>query len=201
MPDIPGNHDDWRVTIDSDVKNLGERMAGVETGMESLGRNFDRFTHAFEASDNRQAELAKTRWPVVLGVLSIITVVLSGFLSGYLRDLNRVEENVKTIQSKRVSAQDPAQNLQITELQRRVTEAEHSSETHRLVDIKQGAKNTVRIKDLEGEVLSMRREEHNILKTRGALTERIRAMERQVFGKPGGGVHDVESGHLHGSTD
>lgn len=195
------DHEDWRTRIDGDVQSLGERMAGVETSMTSLSRNFDRFTHAFEASNDRQADLQKTRWPVVFGVLSIVTVVLSAFLSGYLRDLNRVESSVEDIRSHRISAADPVQDANIQELKRRMTEAEHAAGEHRTEDIKTAAVNGVRILDLEGEVLSMRKEEHATLKARAALTERARALERNVFGKPGGGVHDVETGHVHGNHD
>ena len=171
MAEINGQdgHEDWRMRIDEDVRGLGERMAGVETGMSSLGRSVDRLTHTFEASSERQVDLQKTRWPVVLGVLSIVTVVLSGFLSGYLRDLNRVEASVEAIREKRVSAEDPVQNA--------------------------------KLEDLQEEQIDIRAEEHRDMKRDSAIVERVRALERKVFHKPGMGIHGAETGHLHGATD
>jgi hypothetical protein len=103
----------WRGQIDGDVRNMGERLVGVEAGISALARNFDKFSHSFEATVERQNDLQKTRWPLVFGVLSLVVVVLGAFLSGYLRDLDRVEGDVISIQSKRVSEEDPVQNSTI----------------------------------------------------------------------------------------
>ena len=112
MP-VPIEQEEWRERIDGDVRSLGERMAGVESGMNALGRNFDKFSHAFEASIERQQEFSKTRWPLVLGVLTLVVIVVGGLAQGYLRDLNRIEADVKSIQSKRTSEADPVQDSRI----------------------------------------------------------------------------------------
>jgi len=117
MPEI---NEEWRDRIDTDVKNLSERIAGVETGIQSLSKSFDKFSHAFELSLERQTELQKTRWPVVFGVLSLALVVISGFMSGYLRDLNRIEHDVNKIQSKRWSENDPVQDARLKDLEKEV---------------------------------------------------------------------------------
>jgi hypothetical protein len=111
---MPGeSHNHWKENIEADVRNMGERLAGVEAGIRSLGQNFDRFSHAFETSTARQSELQKTQWPVVFGVLGLVAVVAGGFLSGYLRDLNRVESNVTAIQNHRTSEADAPQNARL----------------------------------------------------------------------------------------
>ena len=114
--------EDWRNQIDIDVRSLsnvlskqGERLVGVEASISALGRNIDKFSHSFEATVERQQELQKTRWPLVLGVLTLVMVVIGGFMSGYLRDLNRIEGDVKAIQSNRKSEQDPVQNARIAD--------------------------------------------------------------------------------------
>lgn len=117
---------EWRDNIDRDVRNMGERLAGVEAGIFSLGRNFDKFSNAFEQSNNRQAELQKTRWPLVFGVLSLVMVIAGAFLSGYLRDLNRIEADVLAIQGKRVSQNDAPQDARIAHLGERMKSIENS---------------------------------------------------------------------------
>ena len=107
------SHNRWKENIEADVRHMGERLAGVEAGIRSLGQNFDRFSHAFESSTARQSELQKTQWPVVFGVLGLVAVVAGGFLSGYLRDLNRVESSVAAIQSHRTSEADAPQDARL----------------------------------------------------------------------------------------
>jgi hypothetical protein len=107
------SHNRWKENIEADVRHMGERLAGVEAGIRSLGQNFDRFSHAFESSTARQTELQKTQWPVVFGVLGLVAVVAGGFLSGYLRDLNRVESDVTAIQGNRISKEDAPQNARL----------------------------------------------------------------------------------------
>ena len=117
MPEI---NEEWRDRIDTDVRNLSERIAGVEAGIDSLGRSFDKFSHAFENSIERQGELQKTRWPIVFGVLTLVLVVIGGFMSGYLRDLNRIENAVSKIQSKRWSENDPVQDARLNDVEKEV---------------------------------------------------------------------------------
>jgi hypothetical protein len=107
------NDEQWRGQIDGDVRNMGERLVGVEAGISALARNFDKFSHSFEATVERQNDLQKTRWPLVFGVLSLVVVVLGAFLSGYLRDLDRIENDVLKIQSNRISKNDPVQDVYI----------------------------------------------------------------------------------------
>jgi hypothetical protein len=107
------DHREWKGQVDSDIRGFGERIAGVESSVTNLGRSFDKFSHSFESTVERQNELQKTRWPLVFGVLSLVVVVLGAFLSGYLRDLGRVEGDVIDIRSNRVSEQDPVQNATI----------------------------------------------------------------------------------------
>ena len=114
-------HAAWRTRIDIDVRSLSERLAGVETGMSALGSSFDRFAHTFEASERRQQELGKTRWPVVFGSLTLALIVVGGFLSGYVRDLNRIERNVEVIRGDRKSAEDPRQDVELKDLNAEVT--------------------------------------------------------------------------------
>ena len=119
--DITG---EWRDRIDADLRaqrtdmhNLGERVAGVESGITNLGRSFDRFSRSFEDSKNLQQESQKTRWPVVFAGIGVVLVIIGGFSQGYLRDLNRVEGQVSKIQAKRVSAKDPVQDARLAELE------------------------------------------------------------------------------------
>lgn len=191
----------WRTRIDEDVRGLSERMAGVESGMTNLSRGVDRLTHAFESSSNKQQELSRTRWPVVFGVLGLVGVLMGAGLSGYIRDLNRIESNLKTVQTKRISANDPAQNLRLTELERRMNRSENADMDHRHAYIMRGAEDGVRIEDLTNEVVSMRANEHLSISARSATAERLRSIERQVFGRPDGGVHDLETNHGHGVHD
>lgn len=122
-------HDSWKENTESDIRRMGERLVGVEAGILSLGRNFDRFSEAFEASNNRQSELLKTRWPVVFGVLGLVAVIAGGFLSGYLRDLNRVEGDVTDIQKNRKSDQDGPQNARLDYLTDKMTDVEKRDES------------------------------------------------------------------------
>lgn len=126
-------HTAWRMRIDSDVRTLSERMAGVETGMSSLGTSFDRFAHTFETSELKQQELGKTRWPVVFGALTLALIVIGGFLSGYVRDLERIEHSVETIRDNRMSSNDPRQDIELKDLQAEVTSIranEHNAIDH-----------------------------------------------------------------------
>ena len=191
----------WQTRIDRDLRSQGERLTGVESSITNLSENFSAFTHAFEASNTRQRELSRTRWPLVLGVVSLIFMVLGAFLSGYLRDLNRVELNLKDVRSKRISEEDPAQNLRLTELERRMNRSEAADMDHRHADIRRGAEDGVRIQDMGEEIIGLRAEEHLALKARAATVERVRALERETFGGPGPGTHDTESGHGHGAHD
>jgi hypothetical protein len=113
--------DEWRNQIDTDFRHMGERLVGVEAGISALSRSFDKFSHSFESTVARQQELQKTRWPLVLGVLTLVLVVISGFMSGYLRDLNRIEDDVLKIQAHRISEEDPVQNARIDDNSAEVT--------------------------------------------------------------------------------
>ena len=150
-------HDIWRTRIDTDVRSLSERLAGVETGVTALGRSFDRFAHTFETSEGRQQELIKTRWPLVLSAITLGLIIVGGFLSGYIRDLNRVErgqaaieQKVERIKGDRKSAEDPRQDIEL--------------------------------KDLNAEVTSMRGNEHDTIEHAADARARIRAIERHLFG-------------------
>jgi hypothetical protein len=113
---MPENGDEeWRGRIDTDMHKFGERLVGVESGVSALGRSFDKFSHSFDATVQRQQELQKTRWPLVFGVLSLVVVVIGAFMSGYLRDLNRIEADVLKIQSHRISENDPVQDTVIND--------------------------------------------------------------------------------------
>lgn len=151
-------HTAWRARIDGDVRSLSERLAGVETGMSSLGTSFDRFAHTFEASELKQQELGKTRWPIVFSSLTLALIIIGGFLSGYLRDLTRVELNLTRVEDaldqlmrNRTSAQDPRQDIEL--------------------------------KDLNAEVTGMRLNEHKAIAHAADARSRINALERQAFGK------------------
>ena len=118
---------------------------------------------------DRQRDMHKPQWQVIFGALTLAVIVLGGFISGYVRDLNRIESNVDTIRSHRMSAADPVQD---------------------------GA-----IADLQQEILDIRSEEHLDMKRDAAGLERTRAVERVVFGKPGGNLHDAETQHGHAGGD
>ena len=115
MPET--QHEEWRERIDIDMRAQGERLAGVEAGVSSLGRTFDQFYKTFEQSSTNQRELQKTQWPVIFAVLGLVMIIAGGFLSGYLRDLNRVEDSVTEIKSKRISEEDPGQDIRLQDLE------------------------------------------------------------------------------------
>lgn len=102
--------------LDNDVRVLGERMVGVEAGVNSLGRTFDQFYATFEQTTSLQRNAQKTQWPVIFGVLALVLTIIGGFMSGYLRDLNRVENSVSAIKERRQSDVDPVQTSQIIDL-------------------------------------------------------------------------------------
>jgi len=133
-------NDDWRdhlATLDnelrSDLRQQGERLAGVEAGITNLGRSFDHFSRSYEEHARSQRESNKTQWPIVFSVLGLVVVIAGGFLSGYLRDLERVENNVVAIDTKletRVSDQDPSQNVRLSDLEAEILgirENEHAT--------------------------------------------------------------------------
>ena len=120
-------NDDWRdhlATLDnelrSDLRQQGERLAGVEAGITNLGRSFDHFSRSYEEHARSQRESNKTQWPIVFSVLGLVAVVAGGFLSGYLRDLNRIEGNVVAIDTKletRVSDEDSGQDIRLQDIE------------------------------------------------------------------------------------
>jgi len=123
-------NDDWRDHLSSldnelrsDLRQQGERLAGVEAGITNLGRSFDHFSRSYEEHARSQREANKTQWPIVFSVLGLVAVVAGGFLSGYLRDLERIEGNVVAIDTKletRVSDEDPGQDIRLRDLESEV---------------------------------------------------------------------------------
>lgn len=122
--------DDWKNRIDSDVRKLSERMAGVETGMSGLTSSFDRFSIAFNESVARQRDMHRPQWQVIFGALTLIAIVLGGFVSGYVRDLNRIEYNVENIRSNRMSSADPVQDEAINDIQQEIISIRSNEHTN-----------------------------------------------------------------------
>jgi len=127
MADNENTSGEWRERIDEDVRTLGadvklmgERIVGVESGISNLGRSFDRFYQSFEKSSTNQRELQRTQWPVIFGTVSILLILGGALGSGYLRDQNRIEKDVTVIKSKRISENDPVQDARIKDLEEEV---------------------------------------------------------------------------------
>ena len=57
---MPVDTDEWRERIDTDVRGLSERMAGVESGLKSLGLSFDKWTRSFETFAQTEREASRT---------------------------------------------------------------------------------------------------------------------------------------------
>jgi hypothetical protein len=150
---MPGNlNEEWRERIDSDVRSLSERVAAVDAGLKSLGIAFDKFTQRFDVSTSEQRLSHQTKWPVILGVLSLVVIIVGGFmrvsLLGYVRDLNRVEASVATIQGNRTSWADPVQDEKLL--------------------------------DLQQEIVAMRLNEHSTLKNDAVMGERVVNLQAKI---------------------
>ena len=226
------NHVDWRDAMDGDIRSLSERVASVEVGITTLGKSFDRFTHAFETADERHMQASKTPWAILLGaatlMVTIFTLIIGGIMSGYIRDLTRVEGDVLAIQSKRVSENDAPQDMRIDALAERMEEikeddhevqrriSKHLSDGHprrveeQIVDIRRtldhlnveqdkmlqsDPRQDQQLKDLNEEMLNTKRDEHSNMTRDASAIERIRSLERAVFDRAGGGLHDAETHH------
>lgn len=79
-----------------------ERISALEAGQERLSRDVSGLTSAIERQgaetrqmigelSNRVNAAQKTNWPTFIGALTLVALVIGGLLSGYVRDLNRVE--------------------------------------------------------------------------------------------------------------
>lgn len=149
MPEIS---EEWRERIDVDVRSLSERMAGVETGMSSLGRSFDQFTRTYEANAQTQRELHKPQWQIMISGLTLVLLItgmlLAGFIKPMEKDVARIDAAVHAIQGNRTSWEDPVQNEKLQVLQQ--------------------------------EILAMRLNEHDTLKTDAIMLERVADNTRMV---------------------
>jgi hypothetical protein len=139
-------NEEWRERINRDVRSLSERVAAIDAGLESLGVVLDKFTHRFDVSINEQRLSHQTKWPVILGVLTLVVIIIGGFmrvsLLGYVRDLNRVEKSVASINNNRTSWSDPVQDE--------------------------------KLKDIQDEIVAMRLNEHDTLKADAIIGEKVR---------------------------
>jgi hypothetical protein len=90
------NDKGWRTHVDTELSDVGARLKGVESGLSGLTTAFNNFTQNI-------AESAKPPWGVIIAgftvTVVIVTSIFAAFTSGYIRDINRVEQTATALQS------------------------------------------------------------------------------------------------------
>lgn len=110
----------WKNQIDSDVRDLSERMAGVETSLSSVSSGMNRLIESVNTVITKQSDSTKTPWANYIAAGSLFLVIIMMLGSGYVRDLDRVEEDVDKVSERVVN--DPRQDQAIMQLQKDVTD-------------------------------------------------------------------------------
>jgi len=95
--DVPG--DPWRLTIDREVKDLSNEMSGMKAGMDAMNKTMLNLVDAFDGAQSKQQENQKTPWANYLSAFALILVMVGMVGSGYVRDLNRLENTLEKLQT------------------------------------------------------------------------------------------------------
>ena len=107
----------WRKQIDDDVKNLIGTVAGLESGMKSMVNRFDVVIEDFKVHGAQLRSIQQPKWGIVIAGFTLTFVVMSSIFSavfiGYIRDVNRIDSDLRAVSSKRISEQDPVQTQAI----------------------------------------------------------------------------------------
>ena len=101
------NESGWKGHVDEELTDLGSkvgefasRLTGVETQVEAmsatLGGRIGELTKAFNVYVTSQRDSAKTPWGVLIAAFTLVVLVIGlitgGIMSGYIRDLTRIED-------------------------------------------------------------------------------------------------------------
>ena len=200
MPDI---NEEWRERIEADFRELTADVRGLQTGVANLGTAFDKFTHRYDTNAAESRMSHQTQWPVIFAGLTLVVIILGGFmkvsLAGYVRDLNRIEESVLTIQGNRTSLADPVQDEKLKDIQEEIVAMrlqEHTTLRGDAIMHERVAENTRTIDDRYERIDERLKREivvHD--KIRGRLENRIHSLDGHVF------TSHPQMNHLHKNTN
>ena len=130
-------HNDWRERIDKDVRILSNDVAGVKAEIKGLADGFNRFSKSFENVALRQQEIAKPNYIVVFGMATLGITILLALIGGWTSGYLR--------------------DLNRVETQVEVIRSDRVS--------KNDPKQDSRLDDVESEILAMRLNEHEDIRS------------------------------------
>lgn len=192
-----------------------ERLAKTETAVENITKDIAQLMHAVEMLSRTVAGVGRTDWGVLIGggmlILSIVAMVGGALGTGFLRDMNRVERDVRDhdkwatqkameLEFERGKAQQQREDLRSavvkldTDLQREMRDVNATTEEKiRTVEATSEARIDAVDRRMQNEitnVVSLMQDRLHMLEDyqlrarelNAAQGERARAIERAVFG-------------------
>jgi len=151
------------MTINNNIK---ERLGVVESEVDSIKESVAELAIVVKEGFSTLAEKQRTDWKSIFAGMSIFFIVIFGVISflgsGYIRDLNRIEGNQRLViqtqirMGNNVAKNSTSLELELKELHRRLDFAESWEKDH----------------------------DKRVVGLNAAQWERIRAIERKVFGQP-----------------
>jgi len=144
--------------LESEFGELKAALAGLASGFNSFTESTKSFMREQKDSVSAMREEMQRRgrpdYAVLIAAGALILAIIGLGMQGYIRDLNRVENNLEYIKRNRISAQDPVQNTRMDTVEAGLTRIEAWDEKH-------GKQCT---------------------ETNSTQDEQLRALERKVFG-------------------
>lgn len=201
-----------------DTRSTDERVATVETQVSALHGDFSELkkqvSHLADVVTRGFARInegSKTNWAMIFGSMSILLIIIGFIGSGYVRDINRVEEGGKALLEARIQSLGVVSNLQTrvqasedsidkldVTLQREMrlldsaTDAEIEALAERIHKENEltGRANDIQLTEIRRRLGSIeawqKTHDSRVVGLNAAQWERIKGLEREVFGKAAG---------------